>query len=79
MSRQDPYINKLIFSKYLIRKKIGKGSFGTVYQGVNTSTNEKIALKVGKGDKNSSGTLENEALRLVCLQGDCIPKVYCYF
>ena len=78
MSRQDPYINKLIFSKYLIRKKIGKGSFGTVYQGVNTSTNEKIALKVEKRDKNSSGTLENEALRLVCLQGDCIPKVYCY-
>ena len=48
MSKHDPYINKLIFSKYLIRKKIGKGSFGTVYQGINTSNNEKIALKVEK-------------------------------
>jgi serine/threonine protein kinase len=77
-SRHDPYINKLIFSKYLIRKKVGKGSFGTVYQGVNTATNEKIALKVEKREKNDPGTLENEALRLVYLQGEGIPKVYCY-
>ena len=78
MSRHDPYINKLIFSKYLIRKKIGKGSFGTVYQGINTSNNEKIALKVEKREKNDSGTLENEALRLVFLQGEGVPCVYCY-
>ena len=78
MSRHDPYIKKLIFSKYLIRKKIGKGSFGTVYQGINTSNNEKIALKVEKRDKNDPGTLENEALRLVYLQGEGIPSVYCY-
>ena len=78
MSKHDPYINKLIFSKYLIRKKVGKGSFGTVYQGINTATNEKIALKVEKREKNDPGTLENEALRLVYLQGEGIPKVYCY-
>ena len=78
MSKQDPYINRLIFSKYLIRKKIGKGSFGIVYQGLNTSTNEKIALKVEKKEKNQQGTLENEAMRLVYLQGEGIPKVYCY-
>ena len=40
------YSDKENSSKYLIRKKIGKGSFGTVYQGINTSNNEKIALKV---------------------------------
>ena len=78
MSRHDPYINKLIFSKYLIRTKIEKRSFGTVYQGINTSNNEKIALKVEKRDKNDPGTLENEALRLVYLQGEGIPSVYCY-
>ena len=78
MSKHDPYINKLIFSKYLIRKKIGKGSFGVVYQGLNTSTNEKIAIKVEKREKNQQGTLENEAMRLVYLQGEGIPKVYCY-
>ena len=78
MSKHDPYINKLIFTKYLIRKKVGKGSFGTVYQGINTATNEKIALKVEKREKNDQGTLENEALRLVYLQGEGIPKFYCY-
>ena len=78
MSKYDPYINKLIFAKYLIRKKIGKGSFGTVYQGINTSNNEKIALKVEKREKNDPGTLENKALRLVYLQGEGIPCVYCY-
>ena len=78
MSKHDSYINRLIFSKYLIRKKIGKGSFGVVYQGLNTSTNEKIAIKVEKREKNQQGTLENEAMRLVYLQGEGIPKVYCY-
>ena len=78
MSKHDPYINQLIFSKYLVRKKVGKGSFGTVYQGVNTATNEKIAIKVEKREKNDPGTLESEALRLVYLQGEGIPKVYCY-
>ena len=43
MSSHDSYINKLIFSKYLIRKKIGQGSFGTVYKGIDTINNQKIA------------------------------------
>jgi serine/threonine protein kinase len=78
MSKHDPYINKLIFGKYLIRKKIGKGSFGTVYQGVNTENNGKIAVKIEKREKNDQGTLESEAKRLIYLQGEGIPKVYCY-
>ena len=78
MSRHDSYINRLIFSKYLIRKRIGKGSFGTVYLGTNTETNEKIAVKVEKREKNEPGTLENEASRLIYLQGEGIPRVYCF-
>ena len=78
MSNKDPYINKILFTKYLIRKKIGKGSFGTVYQGLNTTTGERIAMKVEKKEKSSVETLENEALRLVYLAGEGIPRVYCY-
>ena len=78
MSNKDPYINKVLFTKYLIRKKIGKGSFGTVYQGLNTTTGERIAMKVEKKEKSSVETLENEALRLVYLAGEGIPRVYCY-
>ena len=75
---QDANINKIFFQKYLCQKKIGKGSFGTVYLGINTLTNEKIAIKMEKKTKNNNGTLEVEAYRLIYLQGEGIPKIYCY-
>ena len=75
---QDTNINKIFFQKYLCQKKIGKGSFGTVYLGINTLTNEKIAIKMEKKTKNNNGTLEVEAYRLIYLQGEGIPKIYCY-
>ena len=77
-NNNDPYINRIIFSKYLIIKKIGKGSFGTVYSGLITTNQEKIALKIEKIEKNSPGTLEIETRRLLYLQGEGIPKIYCY-
>ena len=52
----DPYINKVIFSKYQIKKKIGKGSFGIVYSGIITLTNEKVAIKMEKKTKNNNET-----------------------
>ena len=78
MSKNDRYINKIIFQKYLIRKKIGFGSFSTIYKGYNTLTNEKIVLKVEKREEDFPGILENGALRLIYLKGEGIPKVYCY-
>lgn len=71
-------INKIYFEKYLCQKKIGKGSFGTVFEGINTKNNDKIALKLEKRDKSKSGTLETEAYRLLYLQGEGVPKIYCY-
>ena len=77
MSKYE-YINKLIFNKFLIRKRISyKNSANIVYQGVNKITQEKIILKVEKKEKDFS-FLENQALRLEYLQGEGIPKVYCY-
>ena len=74
-NNSDPYINRVIFSKYLVLKKIGKGSFGTVYSGIITINQEKIAIKMEKIEKNSP---EIETCRLLYLQGDDIPKIYCY-
>ena len=51
MIKRDPYINKTIFSEYLIQKKIGKGSFGTVYQGIIISNKQKIAVKLERRKK----------------------------
>lgn len=43
---EDPNINKTFFKKYLIQEKIGKGSFGIVYSGINSMTKDKIAFKM---------------------------------
>ena len=75
---QEAYLNKIIFSKYQIIKRIGKGSFGTVYLGRVISTEEKVAIKMEKREKSSQGTLETEAYRLIYLQNEGIPKIYCY-
>ena len=69
MDKNDPNINKVIFSDYLIQKKIGKGSFGTVYSGIIISKNQKVALKLEKRKGDSPGLLETEACRLYLLQG----------
>ena len=78
MDKDDPNINKVIFSDYLIQKKIGKGSFGTVYSGIIISTNQKIAFKLEKRKGDFPGILETEACRLYLLQGEGIPKIVCY-
>ena len=76
--KDDPNINKVIFSDYLIQKKMGKGSFGTVYSGIIISTNQKIAFKLEKRNGDCPGILETEACRLYLLQGEGIPKIVCY-
>ena len=78
MDKNDPNINKVIFSDYLIQKKIGKGSFGTVYSGIIISKNQKVALKLEKRKGDCPGILETEACRLYLLQGEGIPKIICY-
>jgi len=38
--------NKLIANKYRIITKIGSGSFGSIFKGINVRTNEKVAIKI---------------------------------
>lgn len=38
-------IGKIFFKKYKVTKKLGQGSFGQVFKGINTSSNEDIAFK----------------------------------
>ena len=77
MVTQDPNINKVFFDKFKCEKKIGKGSFGTVYSGTNLLTKKPIAIKLEKKTPFLN-TLETEAYRLIYLQGEGIPQIICY-
>ena len=46
--------NILINNKYSITKKIGSGSFGTIYQGIDINTKQQIAIKIEAKKKNCS-------------------------
>ena len=51
----------LINNKYLIIKKIGEGSFGTIYKGQNIRTKEYVAIKVEPIRKGTK-LLKNESI-----------------
>ena len=69
--------NKILLKKYKIIKKIGKGSFGSVYLGKNIQKNEYIAIKLES--KNQTDTiLERETYILHSLKGFGIPEVKSY-
>ncbi len=43
--QSNDIIGKIFFNKFKVIKKIGQGSFGQVFQGVNLKNNEQVALK----------------------------------
>ena len=51
----------IIANKYEIHEKIGNGSFGSIYQGINQRTYEKVAIKVEPVEYNLK-LLKNESI-----------------
>ena len=43
---EDQLIGKILFKHYKLKKKIGEGSFGRIYVGVNIDTKEEYAIKL---------------------------------
>ena len=65
--------------KLYLRNKLGNGSFGDIFRGINTITNKKIAIKCEKLKKQNNSQLKNETEILSFLQGGLgIPKLYDY-
>ena len=62
----DNLIGKTFFSRYTLTKKIGEGSFGSIYIG--TCENEQYALKFEHRTKGQN-LLESEANLMSYLRG----------
>ena len=54
----------IILNKYKIGKLLGEGSFGKIFEGVNISTEEKVAVKIEK--KTDKSLLKHEANYSAC-------------
>ena len=72
---QDPFINQVIFSKYRIKKRIGKGSFGSIY--LVEHNNKLYAMKL-ENTKKGYYILEKEVKLMNILYGPRIPYVKSY-
>ena len=74
INNPDPLIDKFLFNKYKILKKLGKGSFGNVYLTKERYSNEFYAIKIE--NKNfSPNLLENEANMLLYLNCPKTPSI----
>ena len=69
--------NKIILKKYRIIKRIGKGSFGSVFLGKNIQQNDYVAIKLESKNQNDT-ILERETYILYSLKGFGIPEVITY-
>ena len=70
----DPLINKILFNKYKLLKKIGKGSFGNIYLSKEKYTNNYYAIKI-ENKIPSLSFLENEANLLLYLNCPKTPSI----
>lgn len=62
---------------YSLKKKIGSGSFGVVYQALNKKTGEMVAAKIEKNDDKDSCSILYEATCLSRVQGlKGFPKLH---
>ena len=74
---KDIFKNKVIFKKYKLNNRIGKGSFGFVYSGKNMFDNTKVAVKF-ESKVAQYHLLEKEGMLLSLLRGVGIPEVISY-
>lgn len=69
--------NEIYNNKYKITKKLGSGSFGTVYKAINIKNNNYIAIKVENNSKKPR--LKHEIKLYKLLENHKgIPKIYSY-
>ena len=71
-NKTDPFINQIIFNKYQIKKRLGKGSFGSIYLVI--YNNKLYAMKL-ENKKKGYYILDKEFDIMTILYGPRIPYV----
>ena len=77
VKEEDIFIGKTIFNKYKLIRKLGEGSFGSIYQAQSKNSNKYYALKLEDMRKNKY-VLEEESIFLSYLNFPRIPKLKSY-
>ena len=73
---ENKFLNKLIFGKYKINKKIGIGTNSIIFSGTNINNQELVALKIQeKCFEYLNENIKKEAYYLLELKGYGIPKI----
>ena len=72
-SQTDENINKIFFKKYKAIKLIAEGSFGSIYEGIDIKTRNRVAIKLE--DRIKFNLLEKEAYNLYTLKGYGIIEI----
>jgi len=71
--KKDPFIGQIIFDKFKVIKRVGKGSFGNIYLVV--YNNKLYAMKLEDINKEDYFVLEKELFLMSHLYGPRIPYV----
>ena len=70
-SEEDIFLGKTIFNKYKIIRKLGQGSFGSIYQAQSKYSNKYYSIKLEEM-RGEHFSLEEEAIILSYL--NCHPN-----
>ena len=71
---KDIFIGKTIFNKYKLIRKLGQGSFGSIYESQSMNSNNLYAIKL-EDMKQEQYILEEESIFLSYLDIPCVPKI----
>ena len=74
-SKEDPLIGQKLLNKFTLIKKLGEGSFGSIYSA--KSQHNWYAVKL-ESRKHGQNLLENEACIMCYLRGKRIPSIKSY-
>lgn len=71
--------NIIINDRYIIKEKIGSGSFGTIYSAIDVYSDNIVALKMESINTNTPQLLFEKKIYNILTNTKGIPKIYNYF